>query len=139
MSVSEWAQVLETVLRLDLPWRTLRPHLARLAPDGSVEYLSCFDYMGPGLHLPQVRSHTTVCRRLYPQRLTVKSDTCGKETLGIKPGTFPLRLDSPVSCVTADFPNQFGCNDGLGRDCNAARTACFIDVLSLMCNCVIQT
>uniref|UniRef100_A0A8C4ZA21 Serine/threonine-protein phosphatase n=1 Tax=Gadus morhua TaxID=8049 RepID=A0A8C4ZA21_GADMO len=54
VSVSEWAQVLETVLRLDLPWRTLRPHLARLAPDGSVEYLSCFDYMGPGLHLPQV-------------------------------------------------------------------------------------
>uniref|UniRef100_A0A8P4K4P7 Serine/threonine-protein phosphatase n=1 Tax=Dicentrarchus labrax TaxID=13489 RepID=A0A8P4K4P7_DICLA len=28
VSVSEWAQVLESVLRLDLPWRTLRPHLS---------------------------------------------------------------------------------------------------------------
>ncbi|KAG7250886.1 hypothetical protein CRUP_009258, partial [Coryphaenoides rupestris] len=51
--VSEWAQVLEGVLRLDLPWRTLRPHLARLDTDGSVDYLSCFDYMSPGLQLPQ--------------------------------------------------------------------------------------
>ncbi|KAK0154700.1 Serine/threonine-protein phosphatase with EF-hands 2 [Merluccius polli] len=54
VSVSEWAQVLETVLRLDLPWRTLRPHLAHLAPDGSVDYPSCFHYMGPGPQLPQV-------------------------------------------------------------------------------------
>ncbi|XP_047436127.1 serine/threonine-protein phosphatase with EF-hands 1 [Mugil cephalus] len=54
VSVSEWAQVLESVLRLDLPWRTLRPHLARLAPDGSVEYQSCFEDMGPGIPLPQV-------------------------------------------------------------------------------------
>ncbi|XP_067352109.1 serine/threonine-protein phosphatase with EF-hands 1 isoform X1 [Channa argus] len=54
VSVSEWALVLETVLRLDLPWRTLRPHLTRLAPDGSVEYQSCFEDMGPGISLPQV-------------------------------------------------------------------------------------
>ncbi|CAJ1049452.1 serine/threonine-protein phosphatase with EF-hands 1 [Xyrichtys novacula] len=54
VSVSEWALVLEAVLRLDLPWRTLRPHLARLTPDGSVEYQSCFKNMGPGNPLPQV-------------------------------------------------------------------------------------
>uniref|UniRef100_A0A4W6CGX1 Serine/threonine-protein phosphatase n=1 Tax=Lates calcarifer TaxID=8187 RepID=A0A4W6CGX1_LATCA len=54
VSVSEWAQVLESVLRLDVPWRTLRPHLTRLAPDGSVEYQSCFEDMGPGIPLPQV-------------------------------------------------------------------------------------
>ncbi|KAM3877292.1 serine/threonine-protein phosphatase with EF-hands 1 isoform 2-T2 [Diretmus argenteus] len=54
VSVSEWAQVLELVLRLDLPWRTLRPHLACLAPDASVEYQSCFQDMGPGIPLPQV-------------------------------------------------------------------------------------
>uniref|UniRef100_A0A8D3D1H0 Serine/threonine-protein phosphatase n=1 Tax=Scophthalmus maximus TaxID=52904 RepID=A0A8D3D1H0_SCOMX len=54
VSVSEWAQVLESVLRLDLPWRTLRPHLTRLAPDGSVDYPSCFEDMGPGNPLPQV-------------------------------------------------------------------------------------
>lgn len=55
VSVSEWALVLESVLRLDVPWRTLRPHLVRLAPDGSVEYQSCFEDMGPGIPLPQVR------------------------------------------------------------------------------------
>lgn len=55
VSVSDWAQVLESVLRLDLPWRTLRPHLARLAPDGSVEYKSCFEDMESGIPLPQVR------------------------------------------------------------------------------------
>uniref|UniRef100_A0A665VWD4 Serine/threonine-protein phosphatase with EF-hands n=1 Tax=Echeneis naucrates TaxID=173247 RepID=A0A665VWD4_ECHNA len=54
VSVSEWALVLEAGLRLDLPWRTLRPHLSRLAPDGSVEYQSCFEDMGPGIPLPQV-------------------------------------------------------------------------------------
>uniref|UniRef100_A0A8C4IA33 Serine/threonine-protein phosphatase with EF-hands n=1 Tax=Dicentrarchus labrax TaxID=13489 RepID=A0A8C4IA33_DICLA len=54
VSVSEWAQVLESVLRLDLPWRTLRPHLACLAPDGSVEYQSCFEDMEPGIPLSQV-------------------------------------------------------------------------------------
>ena len=56
MSVSEWALVLESVLRLDLPWRTLRPHLAHLAADGSVEYQTCFEDMGPGTQMPQVRN-----------------------------------------------------------------------------------
>uniref|UniRef100_A0A3Q2PAN1 Serine/threonine-protein phosphatase with EF-hands n=1 Tax=Fundulus heteroclitus TaxID=8078 RepID=A0A3Q2PAN1_FUNHE len=54
VSVGEWAKVLASVLRLDLPWRTLRPHLVHLAPDGSVEYQSCFEDVGTGAHLPQV-------------------------------------------------------------------------------------
>lgn len=54
VSVSEWAQVLESVLRLDLPWRTLRPHLTHLAPDGSVDYESCFEDMEVETPLPQV-------------------------------------------------------------------------------------
>ncbi|XP_070296466.1 serine/threonine-protein phosphatase with EF-hands 1 [Salvelinus sp. IW2-2015] len=53
-SVSEWALVVESVLRLDLPWRTLRPRLARLAPDGSIDYQSCFEDIGPGQPIPQV-------------------------------------------------------------------------------------
>lgn len=60
MSVSEWAQVFESVLRLDLPWRTLRPHLARLAPDGSVDYPSCFEDMEPRIPLSQVREPRVV-------------------------------------------------------------------------------
>lgn len=55
ISVSEWAQVLETGLRLELPWRTLRPHLVRLASHGRVEYHSCFENMEPGIPLGQVR------------------------------------------------------------------------------------
>uniref|UniRef100_A0A8C7N286 Serine/threonine-protein phosphatase with EF-hands n=1 Tax=Oncorhynchus kisutch TaxID=8019 RepID=A0A8C7N286_ONCKI len=54
ISVSEWALVVESVVRLDLPWRTLRPRLARLAPDGSIDYQSCFEDMGPGQPIPQV-------------------------------------------------------------------------------------
>uniref|UniRef100_A0A3B3ZZB0 Serine/threonine-protein phosphatase with EF-hands n=1 Tax=Periophthalmus magnuspinnatus TaxID=409849 RepID=A0A3B3ZZB0_9GOBI len=54
VSVSEWAQVLESVLRLDLPWRTLRPHLVRLTAEGAVEYESCFEDMGSGTQLAQV-------------------------------------------------------------------------------------
>lgn len=54
VSVSEWALVLETVVRLDLPWRTLRPHLVHLAPDGRVKYQTCFEDMEPGTPLAQV-------------------------------------------------------------------------------------
>ncbi|XP_058237383.1 serine/threonine-protein phosphatase with EF-hands 1 [Hemibagrus wyckioides] len=54
ISTNEWAQVVESVLRLDLPWRTLRPHLVRLASDGNVEYESCFENIGPGQPVPQV-------------------------------------------------------------------------------------
>ncbi|RXM32687.1 Serine/threonine-protein phosphatase with EF-hands 2 [Acipenser ruthenus] len=46
---NDWASAVESVLRLDLPWRTLRSRLVRLAPDGSVEYLSCFE----DLHMEQ--------------------------------------------------------------------------------------
>ncbi|XP_033864193.3 serine/threonine-protein phosphatase with EF-hands 1-like isoform X2 [Acipenser ruthenus] len=49
VSTSDWASAVESVLRLDLPWRTLRLRLVRLAPDGSVEYLSCFE----DLHMEQ--------------------------------------------------------------------------------------
>ncbi|XP_045554276.1 serine/threonine-protein phosphatase with EF-hands 1 isoform X1 [Salmo salar] len=54
ISVSEWALVVESVLRLDLPWRTLRPRLAQLAPDGRINYQSCFEDMGPGQPIAQV-------------------------------------------------------------------------------------
>ncbi|KAM5180757.1 serine/threonine-protein phosphatase with EF-hands 1 [Mantella aurantiaca] len=43
ISTSDWARAVEAVLHLELPWRTLRSQLARSTPDGSVEYLSCFE------------------------------------------------------------------------------------------------
>uniref|UniRef100_A0A8C1GMM5 Serine/threonine-protein phosphatase n=1 Tax=Cyprinus carpio TaxID=7962 RepID=A0A8C1GMM5_CYPCA len=54
ISTSEWTQVVESVLRLDLPWRTLRPRLARLGADGNVEYESCFEDISPGEPIPPV-------------------------------------------------------------------------------------
>ncbi|XP_044143593.1 serine/threonine-protein phosphatase with EF-hands 1 [Bufo gargarizans] len=43
ISINDWAKAVEAVLHLGLPWRTLRSRLARLASDGNVEYLSCFE------------------------------------------------------------------------------------------------
>ncbi|MEQ2184805.1 hypothetical protein GOODEAATRI_011914 [Goodea atripinnis] len=60
VSVGEWAKVLESVLRLDLPWRTLRPHLVHLAPDGSVEYQSCFEDVSPNLAETLFRYRTDI-------------------------------------------------------------------------------
>lgn len=34
---------MESVLHLDLPWRTLRSRLVQLGSDERVDYLSCFD------------------------------------------------------------------------------------------------
>nr|XP_046191790.1 serine/threonine-protein phosphatase with EF-hands 1-like isoform X6 [Oncorhynchus gorbuscha] len=66
ISVSEWALVVESVVRLDLPWRTLRPRLARLAPDGSIDYQSCFEDMGPEQPIPQVTPN--LAKTLYRYR-----------------------------------------------------------------------
>ncbi|KAG9485713.1 hypothetical protein GDO78_008676 [Eleutherodactylus coqui] len=43
ISISDWVTAVESVLHLNLPWRTLRSRLARLTFDGGVEYLSCFE------------------------------------------------------------------------------------------------
>ncbi|NXK49495.1 PPE1 phosphatase, partial [Chauna torquata] len=42
ISVSDWAAAMESVLRLELPWRTLQFQLAKTDPDGKVDYMSCF-------------------------------------------------------------------------------------------------
>ncbi|MEE6468660.1 hypothetical protein FKM82_008347 [Ascaphus truei] len=52
---SEWASAVEAVLHLDLPWRTLRSRLVRLSPDGSVEYLSCFEDLQMGQPIKKVQ------------------------------------------------------------------------------------
>uniref|UniRef100_A0A3Q2QKT0 Serine/threonine-protein phosphatase with EF-hands n=1 Tax=Fundulus heteroclitus TaxID=8078 RepID=A0A3Q2QKT0_FUNHE len=59
-ATGEWAKVLASVLRLDLPWRTLRPHLVHLAPDGSVEYQSCFEDVAPNLAKTLFRYRTDI-------------------------------------------------------------------------------
>ncbi|XP_035398023.1 serine/threonine-protein phosphatase with EF-hands 1 isoform X2 [Cygnus atratus] len=45
ISVSDWAAAMESVLCLELPWRTLQLHLVKTDPDGKVDYMSCFHNM----------------------------------------------------------------------------------------------
>ncbi|XP_040388463.1 serine/threonine-protein phosphatase with EF-hands 1 isoform X1 [Cygnus olor] len=45
ISVSDWAAAMESVLCLELPWRTLQFHLVKTDPDGKVDYMSCFHNM----------------------------------------------------------------------------------------------
>ncbi|XP_078512279.1 serine/threonine-protein phosphatase with EF-hands 1 [Lissotriton helveticus] len=64
ISVSEWVSSVESVLHLDLPWRTLRSRLVRLSPEGSVEYMSCFEdlQMEPPIKEVQPSLVETLCR-----------------------------------------------------------------------------
>ncbi|NXA40210.1 PPE2 phosphatase, partial [Eudromia elegans] len=43
ITLSNWATAVESVLRLGLPWRMLRPQLVRSAADGTLEYQSWLD------------------------------------------------------------------------------------------------
>ncbi|XP_051870398.1 serine/threonine-protein phosphatase with EF-hands 1 [Pristis pectinata] len=45
ISLSQWALAVNSVLHLNLPWRTIRPRLVRTNADGSVDYLSTFEYL----------------------------------------------------------------------------------------------
>ncbi|XP_063161217.1 serine/threonine-protein phosphatase with EF-hands 1 [Candoia aspera] len=64
ISLSQWASAMESVLHLDLPWRTLRSRLVCLASDGSVEYLSSFDNLEIKLPIKEVQPSLveTLCR-----------------------------------------------------------------------------
>ncbi|KAI5088864.1 serine/threonine-protein phosphatase with EF-hands 1 [Silurus meridionalis] len=71
ISTNDWAQAVESALRLDLPWRTLRPRLVRLASDGNVEYESCFENIGPGQPVPQVAPN--LAETLYRYRTDLET------------------------------------------------------------------
>ncbi|XP_012675198.1 serine/threonine-protein phosphatase with EF-hands 1 isoform X2 [Clupea harengus] len=83
LSVSDWAQVVESVLRLDLPWRTLRPRLARLAPDGNVEYRSCFEDVSPGQPVPQVAPNLAETLYRYRTDLEIIFNIIDKDHSGL--------------------------------------------------------
>uniref|UniRef100_A0A8C4X431 Serine/threonine-protein phosphatase n=1 Tax=Erpetoichthys calabaricus TaxID=27687 RepID=A0A8C4X431_ERPCA len=56
ISTSDWASAVESVLHLDLPWRTLRSRLVKLGPDGNVDYLSCFEDLQIERSIKEVRA-----------------------------------------------------------------------------------
>ena len=43
LSASHWAGAVESVLKLDVPWNMLKHQLARVLPDGRIDYSSCLD------------------------------------------------------------------------------------------------
>ncbi|XP_062908606.1 serine/threonine-protein phosphatase with EF-hands 1 [Mobula hypostoma] len=43
ISLGQWALAVDSVLHLNLPWRTIRPRLVRTSADGTVDYLSTFE------------------------------------------------------------------------------------------------
>ena len=43
MTASQWSSAIESVLKLDVPWNMLRHQLARVLPDGRIDYCSCLD------------------------------------------------------------------------------------------------
>ncbi|KAJ8399617.1 hypothetical protein AAFF_G00410280 [Aldrovandia affinis] len=83
ISPSEWAQAVESVLRLDLPWRTLRPRLARLTQDGNVEYLSCFENIYAGQPLPQVTPNLAETLYRYRTDLEIIFNIIDKDHSGL--------------------------------------------------------
>ncbi|KAH0624720.1 hypothetical protein JD844_032459 [Phrynosoma platyrhinos] len=64
ISPSEWVSAVESVLQLDLPWRTLRSRLVYLAQDGNVQYLSSFDDFEIKLPIKEVQPSLveTLCK-----------------------------------------------------------------------------
>ncbi|XP_064412961.1 serine/threonine-protein phosphatase with EF-hands 1 [Latimeria chalumnae] len=82
ISVNEWASAIESVLTMDLPWRTMRSRLVRLSPDGKVEYLSCFEDLW--LEKPvkvQLSLMETLCR--YRTDLEVIFNVIDKDHSGL--------------------------------------------------------
>uniref|UniRef100_A0A669QLX5 Serine/threonine-protein phosphatase n=1 Tax=Phasianus colchicus TaxID=9054 RepID=A0A669QLX5_PHACC len=62
ISVSDWAAVMESVLQLKLPWRTLKSRLVKTDPDGNVDYMSCFYYMDTARPMHQPTLVETLCK-----------------------------------------------------------------------------
>ncbi|XP_025911161.1 serine/threonine-protein phosphatase with EF-hands 1 [Apteryx rowi] len=64
LSVNDWVEVMESVLHLELPWRTLRSRLAQISPDGCIEYMTCFHNLKIGKPVEEAQPALveTVCR-----------------------------------------------------------------------------
>ncbi|XP_077783603.1 serine/threonine-protein phosphatase with EF-hands 1 [Podarcis muralis] len=83
ISPGEWASAVESVLCLDLPWRTLRSRLVYLDQDGRVEYLSSFDNFEIQLPIKEVQPFLveTLCR--YKADLEIIFNMIDKDHSGL--------------------------------------------------------
>lgn len=58
ITLSNWATAVESVLRLGLPWRMLRPQLVRSTEDGMLEYKSWLDNLAMEQRSQEVSTHS---------------------------------------------------------------------------------
>lgn len=77
ISVSDWAAAMESVLCLELPWRTLLSHLAKTDPDGKVDYMSCFHNMEIAQSTEEVRRKTPLCKSVRKSFLQFEAQDSG--------------------------------------------------------------
>ncbi|XP_069896882.1 serine/threonine-protein phosphatase with EF-hands 1-like isoform X1 [Dipodomys merriami] len=70
ISVAQWAFSMENILELNLPWRTLSPHLVNIDSDGNVDYMSIFQDVHIVKSLETVKS--SVIETLYRYRSDLK-------------------------------------------------------------------
>ncbi|XP_006835744.1 PREDICTED: serine/threonine-protein phosphatase with EF-hands 1 [Chrysochloris asiatica] len=66
LSLSQWALSMESVLELNLPWRSLSVHLVNRDKDGKVEYMSSFQDVQ--IKKPVKEAHSSLIETLYRYR-----------------------------------------------------------------------
>ncbi|NWV60020.1 PPE1 phosphatase, partial [Malurus elegans] len=83
ISVNDWAEAMESVLQLELPWRMLRPQLVQMNPDGEVDFMSCFYdlKMGQPTKEAQPALAETLCR--YRKDLEIIFNIIDKDHSGL--------------------------------------------------------
>ncbi|KAF1401294.1 Serine/threonine-protein phosphatase with EF-hands 1, partial [Spheniscus magellanicus] len=83
ISVNDWAAAMESVLRLELPWRMLRSQLAQMNADGEVDFMSCFYDLKIGQPIKEVQPALveTLCR--YRKDLEIIFNVIDKDHSGL--------------------------------------------------------
>lgn len=66
LTLSQWAFAMENVLGLNLPWRSLSPHLIKTDRDGNVDYM--FSFQDIHIQKPVKEVHSSLVETLYRYR-----------------------------------------------------------------------
>ncbi|XP_051034856.1 serine/threonine-protein phosphatase with EF-hands 1 [Phodopus roborovskii] len=70
ISLAQWAFSMESILGLNLPWRSLSSHLVNIDHDGNVDYMSSFDDIHIEKPLKEIKS--SLIETLYRYRSDLK-------------------------------------------------------------------
>ncbi|XP_027666670.1 serine/threonine-protein phosphatase with EF-hands 1 isoform X2 [Falco biarmicus] len=85
ISVNNWAEAMESVLQLELPWRMLQSQLAQMNPDGEIDFMSCFYDLKIGQPIKETQVQPalveTLCR--YRKDLEIIFNVIDKDHSGL--------------------------------------------------------